>query len=155
MYCRICRTIQRPRVLAVDRRRGNLNLTPFSNRWLTPNRGLTTGLWNRMRIGAREHKPSSSFVRPARSGYCASVAPLRYDPSKGLFSRWLRLASRGSESLRLREKTMQPTRLPGQIVLILVLVTFLFSQPTLSKTQNPDPAGQQQERAQANQFRVR
>src|SRR5713226_8844068 len=60
-------------------------------------------------------------------------------PRKGLSSRWLRLASRGSESLRPREKTMQPTRLPRQIARISVLAAFLFSRPIVSQTQ-PQPS---------------
>ena len=49
------------------------------------------------------------------------------------------LLLRGSKSLRLREKTMQPMRPLRQFVYALALATILLSQRIVSQTQSPTP----------------
>jgi|ERR1039458_879200 hypothetical protein len=50
-----------------------------------------------------------------------------------------RLASRGSESLRLRERTMQPMRPSRQLFYVLALAVILLSQQIVSQTQPSSP----------------
>jgi len=71
-------------------------------------------------------------------GHCADPT-LRYDPTLGPSPRRTRLASRGSESLRPRERTMRPMHPSRHFVYVVALAVILLSLQIASQTQSSSP----------------
>ena len=89
-------------MLPISTRARHRRIHGIGRRW----RNWSASLMRADQLGGSD----SRFVRPALLGDCRTALALLRSSDEGHRRKSARLASRGSESLRLRKKTMQPTR---------------------------------------------